>query len=127
STTIEEKNAGGEQQEAETVSSKVVSRIKEFEDRQQQQSIFRKKHVHFRMRQQQQQQPQLARSRSTSHIITETIQEEESEQNYYDDVASNMTTTRSVDDVTMTTGVDDRPFEHFGKYCCRFCNHTHTR
>ena len=54
-----------------------------------------KKHVHFRMKR------HMNRSRSTSHIITETIHEEDDELAYYDDVAVPLIATRSVDDVTL--------------------------
>ena len=61
-----------------------------------------KKHVHFRVKSRN---GHLSRSRSTSHIITETIEEEEDEHYFYDDVAiplgQSHNLTRSFDDISI--------------------------
>lgn len=85
----------------------VENRIQAFEQSSSEASQAKpKKHVHFRMKSR----GGMSRSRSTSHIITETIHEEDDEHNFYDDVAipssasaTSLTTTRSFDDISIVT------------------------
>ncbi|KAI2797732.1 hypothetical protein BLOT_015455 [Blomia tropicalis] len=96
-----------------TTSSSVENRIQAFEQSttilngMEPSMIKPKKHVHFRVKTRN---GHLSRSRSTSHIITETIHEEDDEHSYYDDVAipssavnSGIIGTRSFDDVSIVS------------------------